>query len=796
MYIDLSDDVNDRICLNAERASSADVADKLSSGTVGNANSPVWFSNGTPQPCENNLNVNISGNAATATKVNYLTDNGIINTSGILDWQGGGDDIGIYNISTTEDANPHLMYATGSVGYIDISSGSIKMHTPARYSNTGGIAIYGDGSSDNSLHFITINPNSGINISYRPGNGQQLYTSTLIGNSFSGNSATATKAARLTTARTINGTSFNGTSNITTANWGTARNISISDSDATNTGTAVSVNGSAAATLKLPATIKATLSGNASSATKIYTTSTNPSTITAYTIPFMASTSSGNQSLLMNDSIGFRTREGTQSSFGVAELRLGNSIAVGTGGNKMGAITMYGIGNNSTTLAMSRDSIDSDISLYLPAESGTLALTSDTVDAATKLATARTINGMSFNGTAAVNNYGVCSTAAATAAKTVTVGSTFSLVTGAQVTVKFTNENSVASPTLNVNSTGAKPIYRYGTTAASTSASTSGWRAGAVIHLTYDGTGWVRDFWENTTYYTPVVTCTTAAGTAAKVGSTSYYTLANNRHIYVMIANSNTYAGAITLNISSAGAKPIYINGSASSASNYTLPRGMYFVYYDGTNYYFRTDGYITGSLSGTATNANYVYCSATTSNATYYLTGVSGTGAGNKRPYIAYNSSASTNTAGIRFNASTGVLYGAAWNDYAEYREQKEEVEPGYCVASNNDGTVYKTTEMYQACDGVVSDTFGFAIGETEGKTTPLAVAGRVLAYCAGNRYDYNAGDTVCAGPGGLVYKMSREEIKEYPDRIIGIVSEIPEYKIWGTGEIEVNERIWIKVK
>ena len=45
-----------------------------------------------------------------------------------------------------------------------------------------------------------------------------------------GNAATATKLA---TARTINGTSFDGSANITTANWGTARNISISDSDLT-----------------------------------------------------------------------------------------------------------------------------------------------------------------------------------------------------------------------------------------------------------------------------------------------------------------------------------------------------------------------------------------------------------------------------------------------------------------------------------------------------------------------------------------------------------------------------------
>jgi hypothetical protein len=76
------------------------------------------------------------------------------------------------------------------------------------------------------------------------------------------------------------------------------------------------------------------------------------------------------------------------------------------------------------------------------------------------------------------------------------------------------------------------------------------------------------------------------------------------------------------------------------------------------------------------------------------------------------------------------------------------------------------------------------------------LAVAGRVLAYCAGNREDYHAGDTVCAGPEGLIYKMTREEIREWPDRIVGIVSEIPEYETWGEGNVPVNGRIWIKIK
>ena len=47
----------------------------------------------------------------------------------------------------------------------------------------------------------------------------------------------------------------------------TARNISIADADSTNVGSATSFDGSSAVTLKLPATIKATLNGNASTAT-------------------------------------------------------------------------------------------------------------------------------------------------------------------------------------------------------------------------------------------------------------------------------------------------------------------------------------------------------------------------------------------------------------------------------------------------------------------------------------------------------------------------------------------------
>lgn len=142
------------------------------------------------------------------------------------------------------------------------------------------------------------------------------------------------------------------------------------------------------------------------------------------------------------------------------------------------------------------------------------------------------------------------------------------------------------------------------------------------------------------------------------------------------------------------------------------------------------------------------------------------------------------------------GQVYGAVWNDYAEYRRTKKYVQPGYCVIETGKGDLIKSSERLQPGANIVSDTFGFAIGETEQTKTPLAVSGRVLAYPYEDRDSYQAGDPVCSGPNGTISKMTREEVREYPDRIIGTVSEIPNYEVWGTGNVKVNNRIWIKVK
>lgn len=82
---------------------------------------------------------------------------------------------------------------------------------------------------------------------------------------------------------------------------------------------------------------------------------------------------------------------------------------------------------------------------------------------ASKLSTPRAIDGVNFNGEAPVTHYGTCSTDPDVVAKTVSLNN-FTLVTGARVVVTFTQPNAVSNPTLNVNDTGAKPIYYRGYT--------------------------------------------------------------------------------------------------------------------------------------------------------------------------------------------------------------------------------------------------------------------------------------------------------------------------------------------
>lgn len=220
--------------------------------------------------------------------------------------------------------------------------------------------------------------------------------------------------------------------------------------------------------------------------------------------------------------------------------------------------------------------------------------------------------------------YGTCATAQGTALKEVIINdpdvTAASFKRGMLLSVKFTSANTHATPTMTIfnnSGTEASPtkgsttllanrqIMRYGTTKPGNTAKTS-WNAGSVINFVYDGTYWQMVGWINDADTDTVssVYVNTGASTAAKVGtltSASWASTTQPRYALIDLRYANTAASALTLNVASHGAKPVWLNGEASSASNYTWPQGTYIGYFDGTKWHIRTDGKIPGpSTNGT----------------------------------------------------------------------------------------------------------------------------------------------------------------------------------------------------
>lgn len=154
--------------------------------------------------------------------------------------------------------------------------------------------------------------------------------------------------------------------------------------------------------------------------------------------------------------------------------------------------------------------------------------------------------------------YGTCSTTASTAAKVVTCSDVTTLYAGLTIMVNFSTANSATGEiSLNVNNTGAVPVYAEG--AITGSSNYFLWAANVSIIFVYDGTGWYaqgygKSFWGSSS---------TAAGTRAKASSIPGFVCAKGTRVSVRFANGNTYtAGTVRLNVSTTGAIDIYLNSA------------------------------------------------------------------------------------------------------------------------------------------------------------------------------------------------------------------------------------------
>lgn len=172
-------------------------------------------------------------------------------------------------------------------------------------------------------------------------------------------------------------------------------------------------------------------------------------------------------------------------------------------------------------------------------------------------------------------NYLSCTTGASTAAKTISLTG-FALKTGMIVNVIFTVQNTAASPTLNINSTGAKSIYCKGVQVKS-----YGLKANTIYRLLYDGT-----YWQVVNEITPAIgSCGTSVGTVAKTANIAGFVPYVGATVYIKFTNNNS-ALAPTLNINGYGAKAIRNKGKTSGTMYYPFRTDEYYGFvYNGTEY-------------------------------------------------------------------------------------------------------------------------------------------------------------------------------------------------------------------
>lgn len=151
--------------------------------------------------------------------------------------------------------------------------------------------------------------------------------------------------------------------------------------------------------------------------------------------------------------------------------------------------------------------------------------------------------------------YGTCSTAAATAAKVVTISGNdnWTLTNGAIIAVHCSYTNTAKNPTLNVGGSGAYPI-RYNTANLTTASLSYATYANRTHLFMFNGSAWVFLGWsiDNNTTYTNMTQAEATTGTATSARTISakvLNTTIDDKISAVALSATDDGNGTVTLTI-------------------------------------------------------------------------------------------------------------------------------------------------------------------------------------------------------------------------------------------------------
>ena len=355
----------------------------------------------------------------------------------------GGNDLNTYNSTKTWVARtfnsttnrPDDWYTVANFG----ADGNSNFQLAHSYANNSILYVRGrHDKSGNYTPWAKIYTDKNKPTASEIGAAASSHTHNYAGSSSAGGAANS--ATKLATARSINGTNFDGTGNITTANWGTARNLQIGN-------TAKSVNGSANVTWTL-----SEIGAAAASHTHNYAaTSHNHGLLhDSFGVTIADTTTDNGWSMINGSYNGFLLKSIRSSASAPAWLQGNYSAGIAFGGADTKGVMSVAYNSPSVRFAGGNGSKPVWHFTVNGSSGKTYNMDSIAANTANTLATARTINGTSFNGSANITtaNWGT--------ARNITIGNTTKSVNGsanvswtaAEIGVASINDSTTATGTV------------------------------------------------------------------------------------------------------------------------------------------------------------------------------------------------------------------------------------------------------------------------------------------------------------------------------------------------------------